>query len=139
MRILQTVLALLCCGAAVVLYMRRQAPSWQEFDAIPRGAPRTELAPLPRDASGALILSDPADDLAGFESSGEAFSIAVGERELYLLDLYGQQPREQLLSELELLNSRFEREQAAALTAGEDPGLHELVDTIAWLEARLGP
>ena len=70
-------------------------------------------APIPRDEHGAVIPSDPADDLAGLvrdEGAPTLIPSEVGERDIYLLDLYGQHTVEQLRNEREVLRSRFESE-----------------------------
>lgn len=90
-----------------------------------------ESGPL-RDERGAIIVSDPADDLGGFVPSPNARTLPVGERDLYLLELYGPLAREQLLEERRVLSERFEAERERAFreefergnysVMNEDPG-----------------
>ena len=83
---------------------------------VPTGA-------VPRDDLGAVIPSDPADDLPGVEPGAPAPVILpeeVGEREIHLLELYGQRSDEQLRSEREVLRRRLEAELAVALEEAFD-------------------
>ncbi len=87
---------------------------------------------VPRDELGAVIPSDPALDLPGVEPGPDPPVVLpqeVGEREVHLLDLYGQQSVEELRAEREVLRQRFESELAVALDEAFERG--EGIDEVA--------
>lgn len=101
--------------------------------ASPEVAPDTGLPDaVPRDELGAVIPSDPASDLPGIEPGPDPPVVLpkeVGEREVHLLELYGQQSVEELRAEREVLRQRFETELALALDEAFERG--EGIDEVA--------
>ena len=114
------------------LNLRSEDPPALEPDgsgAGPADTPAPDRLPpaqeVPRDESGAVIPSDPADDLAGYPTSEDdpiVLPSAVDERELRLADLYGQHDAEQLRNEREILRSRFRSELELAFDLEHERG-----------------
>lgn len=94
------------------------------------GADLPDAEPVPRDASGTVIRSDPADDLAGYEISANDSPLLpteVGEREIHLVDLYGQHDVEQLRNERDILEARFRSDLEVAFDSELARGNFETV------------
>ncbi len=124
MRLSGPLLLVLAVVTGLYLAFGRGAEELSGLEATGRSAPAAAApqdAPLadavPRDELGAVIPSDPADDLPGVEpgaASPVVLPERVGEREVHLLELYGQQTVEQLRSERDVLRRRLETELALA-------------------------
>ncbi len=92
--------------------------------------PDAPVASPVRDETGAVIESDPADDLGGYVRKSErsvADGLAVGERDLHFLELYGLMPGEQLEREYSLLKERYEQEASDAFDLCLERGEYVLV------------
>lgn len=132
MRLSGPLLLVLVAVTGLYLTFGRSAEEISGLEATGRSFPSEEAtqdAPLadavPRDELGAVIPSDPADDLPGVRpGAGPPVFLPerVGEREVHLLELYGQQTVEQLRTERDVLRRRLETELALALDEAFERG-----------------
>jgi hypothetical protein len=144
-------LLFLSLGILAVSYLLYQASTDQGHLLDAQIAPRSsEMLEVLRDESGAVVLSDPNDDLAGYvrtRSPDFTRNAPVDERELHLLELYGIQPRRQLVVERSMLLERFQIELAEAFEDSFDSGNYRVLSSdkrpstspTALSEVRLAP
>jgi len=133
---------------AIGFLVRRERAGGTEWEHLPlaqsSGTSLNQIASQTeamRDESGVLILSNPADDLGGFEApegQNALLDTPVGERALYLLELYGGLTGEQLALERRVLQERYDADRALGIDVKDDAEMRELRDTLEWLGERLG-
>jgi hypothetical protein len=122
MRTLTVLLSLLCLGMAIYIFATPQGGSLDHFVDpanfyTTQGEALGDDGPPLRDADGTILPLDPDEDLAGFIRDADkplVLPVSNSERNIHLIELYGQRTVDQLRMELEVLRAHFETERNRA-------------------------